>query len=169
MKIYSGEKYFQSQRLITLLNSLTESLVLTNMTRYSILCSLWSRRQSVAPLAMYYVVFLHRGMRSGHGKVLDNVVGPNTSEICSLRHQQGIQVCGVYPHTHTHTLSHNPSKCCVNIQGKGLGECSHCQQCLAEVWSHETKWVRFTASHTQTAVFCGSSLFFHRHQTLQWS
>lgn len=53
--------------------------------------------------------------------------------------------------THSHTLSHNTSKCCANIQGESLGECSRCQQPLAEVWSHETKWVRFTASHTQTA------------------
>lgn len=90
-------------------------------------------------------------MCSSHEKVLDKVVSPSNSEISSVRRQWDIHkpvVC-IHTHTHRHNLSHNTSKCCVNMQGESLGECSNCQHSLAEVWSHETKWVRFTASHTQ--------------------
>lgn len=109
--------YFQSQQRVTHL----ESFVLTKIIKYSVLCSIWSIRHSnvvFAPIAMFYVAFLHRGMYAGHGKVLDYVVSSNTSEICPVRRQQGIQIGGVYPHTH----SQNPSKCCWNIQGERAWE-----------------------------------------------
>lgn len=97
--------YFQSQQRVTHL----ESFVLTKIIKYSVLCSIWSIRHSnvvFAPIAMFYVAFLHRGMYAGHGKVLDYVV---SSKLLRYVQSDVNKAFKLVVYTHTHTAKTHPS------------------------------------------------------------